>query len=143
LEYRQAIESDFRAIHDLLECHDLPANDCKEHLKNFVVAVEDDKIVGVGGFEHCENSGLLRSFAIHQAYEGLGIAKRIFEKLKANAKSLKIEKFYLLTTTASEYFKRFGFSECPRGKAPTSIVDTKQFRELCPDSASMMVISLE
>ncbi len=142
LEYRQALIADLIEIQRLLESYDLPANDCTEHLSNFIVAESNHAIVGVGGFENCDSLGLLRSFAVNSSHKGQGIAEEIFYLVKAKAINSDIKQFYLLTTTASKYFERFGFTICSRNDIPNPIKATKQFNELCPSTAVTMVLNL-
>ncbi len=142
LKYRQADSSDLVEVRFLLESYELPASDCKEHIGNFVVAENNNAIIGVGGFENCGNIGLLRSFAVRHSDKGHGTAEKIFSMVKAKAINSSISQFYLLTTTASKYFARFGFSICYRDDVPKSIKATKQFDELCPSTAVVMVLNL-
>jgi len=129
-------------IEILLKRYDLPASDCIFHLENFVVAIHDGKLVGVGGFESCSGYGLLRSFAVSPKFKGQGIAEHIFETVYSNALRQEKTSLYLLTTTAASYFEKFGFSKCDRSSCPESIKRTKQFSEFCPESAITMELTL-
>lgn len=142
LKYRQSDSSDLIKILELLETYELPSSDCKDHINNFVVAYDNRKIVGVGGFENCGSLGLLRSFAVRPSDKNQGIAEQIFNLVKAKALGSGINQFYLLTTTASQYFKRLGFTTCNRDDVPNAIKATKQFDGLCPSSAVVMVLDL-
>lgn len=142
MEYLKAQKSDLSEIESLLEYYDLPASDCSAHLENFILAKEDGKLVGVGGFENCGNYGLIRSFAVLPEYKGNGIAGRVFKIICEDASQLGMSALYLLTTTASGYFKNLGFSECNRMDCPESIRHTRQFSELCPSSAVTMFRAL-
>ncbi len=142
LKYRQATISDLDEIQTLLNSYELPASDCAEHLANFWVADSDNEIVAVGAFENWGDFGLLRSFAVRPTHSGLGIAEEIFGRVKRSALAADIKKFYLLTTTADKYFEKLGFVACNRTEVPDSIQATKQFSDLCPASATVMVLDL-
>ncbi|WP_321530689.1 arsenic resistance N-acetyltransferase ArsN2 [uncultured Desulfuromonas sp.] len=142
IEYKHAVTSDLAEIETLLTYYDLPASDCFLHLENFVVAFADGMLVGVGGFESCGNYGLVRSFAVSPEFKGHGIAKSLFQMVYDLALEQGKESLYLLTTTASDYFKKLGFSECVRSNCPEPITCTKQFSELCPGSAITMLLAL-
>jgi len=142
MEYEQAIHSDLDAIKDLLESYGLPAGDFKDHLINFIVAKESNEIIGVGGYETSKEYALLRSFAVKTSHKGLGIAEKIFKLVEEQALNSGVKGFYLLTDTAIKYFERFEFYEYSRDNAPESIRKTKQFSELCPDTATMMYKAL-
>lgn len=142
IEYRQAAKSDLADIKALLVNHDLPASDLSRHLENFVVACDDGRLVGVGGFESCDDFGLVRSFAVSPSFEGKGIAGKIFDIVRENALNQGKSALYLFTTTATGYFEQLGFSACNRVSCPEPIKRTKQFSELCPGSATLMSLAL-
>ena len=138
MKYEQAIHSDLDAIKNLLEFYGLPSNDLNDHLSHFIVAKESNELVGVGGYEMCQEYALLRSFAVTESHKGLGIAEHIFKLVEKKAANAGVKSFYLLTDTAIKYFKRFKFSICSRNNAPKIIRETKQCSDLCPDTATMM-----
>lgn len=138
IAYKKADRSDLGAIESLLKQYDLPASDCLPHLEHFVVAFSEGTFVGVGGLERCGEYGLIRSFAVSPDYTGRGIAERLFERVHQHALAQGMVSLYLLTTTADRYFKKRGFSECPRSSCPEPVQRSKQFAELCPDSAVAM-----
>lgn len=142
MKYRQASLADLREIEKLLEVSNLPPSDCAPHIDNFIVAELDGTIIGAGGFERCGELALLRSFAVRADHKNNRIAEKIFQLVKDRATDSGIQQFYLLTTTASHYFKRLGFSVCSRRDLPVQIKQTKQFEELCPSGATAMVLDL-
>jgi len=50
------------------------------------------------------------------------------------ARGLDVERFWLLTTTAADFFERLGFRRTDRGSAPPDIASGAQFAGLCPSS---------
>ena len=143
LRYRAARPDDYDAIVTLLDQYDLPASDCGEHLDNFIVVEHDDSIVAVGGYEEAGDFGLIRSFAVDERFTGQRIAETIFTRLTSKATQSGKTHFYLLTTTASQYFTRLGFMVCDRDTVPDVIRATKQFNDLCPASATVMMRPLD
>jgi N-acetylglutamate synthase-like GNAT family acetyltransferase len=109
MKYQQALHSDLSAIKELLESSGLPANDIEAHLVNFIVAKESNKVIGVGGWETCNEFALLRSFSVNKNHKCLGVAERILTLVEEHIVSLGVRGFYLLTDTALNYFERFGF----------------------------------
>ncbi len=68
--------------------------------------------------------------------EKRGIAKKIDKLIES---SLGINTLYLLLTeSAIEYFIKLGFIIKDRAETPISIMETKQFKALCPSSAKVM-----
>jgi amino-acid N-acetyltransferase len=49
---------------------------------------------------------------------------------------------YLLTTTASEYFKKLGFRVEDRQKVTGGIVGSVEFKSACPKTATLMHLDL-
>ena len=136
---RSAKTSDVAAIESLLLASQLLPEGIKDHIANFLVAEEEGKIIGVGGFENCGGGvGLLRSIAVLQERQNQGIAAQLYEQVAAHACHSGVSGLYLLTTTAQGYFAKLGFECIERAKAPESIRNTNQFRDLCPDTAVLM-----
>lgn len=138
MKHRQATDGDLQEIKELLDCNNLPSDDCEEHIENFIIVEEKRKIIGVGGLEVYGNVGLVRSIVIESGYRGRGISKNIYNLIEDRAHSFGINTLYLLTESATDYFKKLGFVVQERQKVPKSIMNTKQFKELCPSSAMVM-----
>jgi len=140
---RTATISDIPAIESVLLASQLPSDGVKEHVANFLVAEDEGKLAGVGGFENCgAGVGLLRSFAVLPEQRNRGIAKQLYQQVITHARRSGISGLYLLTTTAQGYFAKLGFASIARARAPEAIRNTQQFRELCPDSAALMFRSV-
>ncbi|MDE3230873.1 MAG: hypothetical protein KGO05_13425, partial [Chloroflexota bacterium] len=67
---------------------------------------------------------------------------RLVTSLLAGASGAEYANVTLLTTTAADYFTRFGFRAIPRAETPTPIRASLEFRETCPDSATVMLLAL-
>jgi amino-acid N-acetyltransferase len=48
---------------------------------------------------------------------------------------------YLLTTTAADYFRRFGFEDARRDEAPAVLQRSSEFASVCPASAACLAMS--
>jgi amino-acid N-acetyltransferase len=48
----------------------------------------------------------------------------------------------LLTTTAEDFFLRFGFQPISRVEFPLAVQASVEFQEVCPDSATGMFLAL-
>ena len=138
MKYREASSADLPVINKILECNELPFEDCKEHIGNFFVVEEEGKFFGLGGLQICDEIGLVRSIVVVPDYRGRGIAREIYRLIESRAREIGIKALYLLTDTAAEYFLKLGFSVKNRNDIPTSVTQTKQFSELCPSSAKIM-----
>ncbi|MCU7933305.1 MAG: GNAT family N-acetyltransferase [Candidatus Thiodiazotropha sp. (ex Dulcina madagascariensis)] len=138
MNHRPATDTDLQAIKGLLDIGKLPSDDCAEHLEDFILIEEKGKIIGMGGLEIYGAVGLVRSIVVDPAYRGGGIAKNIFRLIEVRAIGLGIDRLYLLTASATGYFERLGFTIQKRSEVPASVMETKQFKELCPSSARVM-----
>ena len=56
-------------------------------------------------------------------------------------KEAEIKETFLLTETAMDYFKKLGFTIRERTTIPETVTTTRQFKELCPSSAIIMIKS--
>jgi amino-acid N-acetyltransferase len=66
------------------------------------------------------------------------LVKTILERAAADG----VEDVYLLTTTAADYFPRFGFTEASRSDAPEQLSASREFQGACPATAVLMKRSL-
>ena len=142
MKYRQATAADLVGIERLLKDNNLPFSDCSEHIDNFIIKEDKNNIIGIGGIEIYGCNGLIRSIVVTKIQRGKGIAKDIFQIIKEKAFGFGVTDIYLLTETANEYFEKLGFRAVKRTEVPESIMNTKQFKELCPSSAVVMYLEI-
>lgn len=140
---RYACADDAPRLKEVLRSHDLCCDDVDRWIDGFVVAEISNAIVGMAAVERHGQSALLRSVAVEAAYRGSGTARRLVESVLDRAQHQGVSDVYLLTTTARDYFARFGFAEVSRAVAPAEIRATKEFGEFCPSEATFMHLSLE
>jgi len=140
---RAATRGDLADIEALLAASQLPTAGIHDEVCGFLVAEVGSKIVGVVGMERHGRYGLLRSTAVDPEWRSHGVAKRLVERIIADAESQGVNALYLLTTTAERYFPSFGFGTVDRDTVPKDIRDTGEFREACPASATVMCLALK
>jgi amino-acid N-acetyltransferase len=116
----------------------LPSRDIRSKRECFYIAHDGTDPVGIGGIETHGADGLLRSVVIEQSAWGRGFGTALCDSLEATASADGIEKLYLLTTTAADFFAARGYREIERADAPDSIQQTTEFDELCPTTATCM-----
>jgi len=120
----------FAAMKSALAAADLPVSDLDEGAEYF--ALGD----AFGGLAMFGSVGLLRSLVV--AERGKGNGSLMLAALVAQAKSSGVRDLWLLTTSAEAFFAKHGFARRARADAPEAIAATRQFKELCPDSAAWM-----
>ncbi|GAB4463711.1 MAG: hypothetical protein Kow0031_41600 [Anaerolineae bacterium] len=138
-----ATPADSPAIERLLRQADLPADDFAAHLPHFWVARHNGAVVAAIGLEPYGDVGLLRSLVVAAEWRGQGLAARLCRQMFDTAAGLGIERLYLLTTTAADYFPRLGFRVVERDSAPPALQTTTEFASLCPASAVCMALDTE
>lgn len=136
---RPAAHTDLAAVERLLTASKLPLDGVREALSTFVVAEVGNEIVGVAGLERCRENALLRSVAVGDSWRSHGLGRVLVARLISDADARGIHALYLLTTTAAQYFPRFGFREIGRDEVPDDVRATEEFRSACPASATVMV----
>lgn len=141
---RTATEDDLATIAEMLEEAELPAGGLGDFsAASYVVAEQDGGIVGAGGVEVYGKYGLLRSVVVRSGMQGKGLGGAIVsERLRwSAAKGLRA--VYLLTTTAPDFFEGAGFNLMSREEFPIEIQESKEFSEVCPVTATAMVLRLD
>ncbi len=98
--------------------------------------------MGCIGLEAYGDVALLRSLAATSAVRGSGVGRRLVEGLIVGARSDGVSILYLLTTTADEYFPRFGFERITRGEIDERLQASEELRGACPDTAICMRLEL-
>ena len=139
---RGAMPGDWNAIASLLLAHRLPPDGAQAHLSDYIVACHCAEVVGVAGLEVYGDTALLRSFAVAPAAQRQGLGRLLLEDLLTQARRRHITSLYLLTTTAEEYFARWGFQPTARGDAPHALHASAEFQGACPATAVLMSLAL-
>jgi amino-acid N-acetyltransferase len=122
----------------LLQAEKLPVEDLPASLDNFLIATEDDMVIGAIGLEQYDNYGLLRSMVVNKEYRSKNIATYLIQELESKAITLGIDCIYLLTETAPQYFEKKGYERISRDEVPIPIRASSEFSSICPDSAIVM-----
>jgi len=105
----------------------------------FFAGYEGALMIGVIGVEMYHRTGLLRSLAVDHASRESGCGRKLVAHAEAWANEHGIESFYLLTTTAHDFFKRLGYTAISRSLAPNPVAGSAQFSGVCPESAIFML----
>jgi amino-acid N-acetyltransferase len=142
MHFATATQTDLVDVLQLLEYSHLPKAGVTENIHNFIVAWEQDKLIGCAGLEIHADAGLLRSVTIAPEYQGQGLGSRLTEGILDLAEHHRLSSISLLTETAKDYFPRFGFAEVSRTDLPESLKDSVEFKGACPDSATAMMMTL-
>jgi amino-acid N-acetyltransferase len=140
---RAATIADLPAVERLLTEANLPLAGVAHAIPTFVVAEDHGTLVGVAGLELCHDHGLLRSVAVVPAWQHHGLAQTLVTRVINDAQARGLHAIYLLTTTAAQYFPKFGFRETTRETVPPDVAATDEFTRACPASAIVMVLHTE
>ena len=139
LELKPARPAQFDAIAGLLSAAELPAEDLNvAMLDAFVVATEGEVCVGVVGLDINESNALLCSLAVEQQHRSRGLGARLVDAIETETQVRGVTALYLLTTTATTFFERVGYTAHDRATVPPSIAATTEFSSLCPDTADCL-----
>lgn len=138
VELRTASTPDLEAVFSLLGRSGLPTAGVADNFSQFLVAEADGKLVGVVGLELYGESALLRSAAVEESWRGSGVGRVLVERALDLARERGIEDVYLLTTTAENYFPKFGFVCVRRDEVAQGVRSSVEFQTACPASATVM-----
>jgi amino-acid N-acetyltransferase len=146
LQFRRATVADLHAIVALLRSHSLPTDGVgdlvRAHADHIIVAELQGAIVGTAALDVTGAHALLRSVAVARDLATLGVGTTLVTDAIALARTLKLESIVLLTTTAQEWFPRFGFVVADRASAPQEFATHVEFTSACPASAVYMSYTL-
>lgn len=141
---RPAGGADYPAVAALLEAAGLPTAGIPRSLHDFLVAEagDDGQVLGAIGLEPHGSAALLRSAVVEPSERGTGVGHALVRALLVHATARGFRELYLLTTTAEEFFPRFGFERIGREEVPAAVRESVEFRESCPASATVMRLRL-
>lgn len=140
---RSARPADLEAVEAALGAANLPLDGLRDQFGDaYAVAVSNGQVIGVEGIEVHGDDGLLRSAAVLDGWRGRGIGDALTRDRIEWARRRGLRSLYLLTTTASDWFPRFGFVPADRDSAPDAVRRSREFAEACPSSAHFMRLPL-
>lgn len=127
-------------LQSFLQKNALPYSDVKLEGSVYLSYLDDHKqLVASGGLELFGSYALLRSVAVDQEQRGKKFGQQVVHDLLTKAKSLGVTELYLLTETAERFFENKGFTKISREQAPVAILNSSEFKTVCPVSAVCMV----
>lgn len=131
--------ADAEAVYSLLREHQLPVDGLADHLETTLVARDGrGRVLGSAALEIYGNHALLRSVAVAGASRGQHIGRDLTLAALRLAAERSVSTVYLLTTTADDYFPRFGFERIARAEVPAAVQSSVEFTTACPSSATVM-----
>lgn len=138
-QIRKANHDDWNGIRHLLTICGLPREGALEHLEHYCIAIDEQgSIIGCAGVELYNSGALLRSVAVAESSRDIGLGNALVEKAINIASDNHIQKIYLLTNTASEYFAKWGFAKVTSESVPDDVRTSVEFNGACPCSAIAM-----
>ncbi len=137
-----ATPADLPDILALLKASALPVAGIEQHVETTLIARDHQKIVGCASVEVYDQAGLLRSVAVEAERRGEGLGERLTKAALELARKRGVRDIYLLTTTASDFFPRFGFTAIPRAELHPALEQSEELRGACPASALAMRAAL-
>lgn len=92
-----------------------------EGIREFVVAVEDDQLIGTGSLHIIwDDLAEIRALAVDENYQGKGIGREIVKILLHEAEDLHCPKVFTLTYQV-DFFKRMGFQLVDKESMPHKV----------------------
>jgi N-acetylglutamate synthase-like GNAT family acetyltransferase len=134
----RARSGDLDEILALLGTSGLPLDGLHDHLDTALVARDHARIVGSAALERYADGVLLRSVAVLPECRGRRHGRDLTEAAIRLAQECRAPAIYLLTTTAEDFFRQYGFDTISRDDVPTTVQRSVEFRSACPASATVM-----
>ncbi len=129
--------SDLDGVRALAARGELPVDGIADQFPGgYVVVRRGDDIVGAAGLEVHGTSGVLRSVVVAPSERGSGLGVALTADRLVHARARGLDAVYLLTTTAADFYPRFGFRPFPRAEVPDAVARCLEFASMCPSSAA-------
>jgi N-acetylglutamate synthase-like GNAT family acetyltransferase len=139
LTLRPATAADRSRVERLLQADRLPLDGVPGDLAHFTVAeTARDGVIAAAGLELYGGTALLRSTVVERTWRGSGVGRLVVEAALDAARSAGAREIFLLTTTAADYFPKFGFRCVDRAMVPQPLQASAEFTGACPASATCM-----
>jgi len=142
MNVQAAKTTDLPDILALLKAAALPVAGIENHVETALVARDAERLLGCAAVEVYGHAGLLRSVAVDVGRRGEGLGERLTKAALELAREHGVRDIYLLTTTASHFFPRFGFTAIPRAELDPALEQSEELRGACPASALAMRAAL-
>ena len=124
--FRKATEGDLKDIYRILfplEKRKIfierDLTQIKGMINQFYVLEHDKKFVGCVSLNSFKESLELASFSIESKYQRLGFGKKLLKFCELEAKKLKYDEIFILTTQSEHWFAENGFKEKSKELMPT------------------------
>ena len=139
ISIRPAAAADLEVAREWLAVAALPSDDLtRAHMEGFLLALDDDRPVGMIGLEQFGPIGLLRSLVVDPSCRAAGIGRQLVGALEKRAVKRGATELWLLTIDAEDYFAARGYTVRQRVHAPVVIQGTPEYSTLCPGDAVLM-----
>jgi len=134
----RAQPDDAPAVLRLLERNHLPLEGLTDWITTTLVARENGQIIGSAALEMYPDGALLRSVAVAPEAQRQGVGHELTAAAIRLADTLNAPALYLLTTTAEQFFPKFGFERIARADVPATVQASIEFTSACPSTATVM-----
>ena len=126
--FRHAVFEDVEPLHKLLNDYageglmlSRSRNSIYENLRDYIVAIEDGKLVGVGALHMVWNRlAEVRSLAIVPDNKNRNIGRELVKRLETEGKKLGVDTFFALTYQPG-FFAKCGYNEVPNDSLPQKV----------------------
>lgn len=143
LRPRPAYPADLPWARRLVAAAGLPEGGLEDQFPTaYAVLEEGGRPLGLAGLERYGTSGLLRSVAVDAGARGSGVGRLLVADRLARARAEGLAAVYLLTTTAGDWFPRFGFQVIRREDLPAELGAAPEVAGGCPATATVMRLAL-
>ena len=126
---------DIEGIKELLIKSGLPAKDIEQAPVLFWGIQKSNELIAIAALELYPPYAIVRSVAVNRHHQDQGLGNRLVNFLEEKAKALNIKKLFLLTMTADQFFIKKGYTFIDRPNCPKPILQSAEYRNLCPGSA--------
>ena len=142
MESTRIRDTEHAAVDALIAAAGLPLDGIESWRAHQLVTRDRGGIAATAALEIHGADAVLRSVAVAADRRGEGLGDAVVRAALVHARSAGVATVYLLTETAPEFFRRFGFEVVERAAAPPAIQESVEYCGVCPATATAMQLNL-
>lgn len=139
ITFKKLDPSQYKEVVSMLVQARLPYEDIDLNVHHMIGAYDGDRLKGIAALELYGQYALLRSVAVDAQQQQKGLGSGLINEILKVAKTINLSKLYLLTETAEGFFEKLGFVKTERSDVPLAVLESKEFKHICPSSAVCMM----
>jgi amino-acid N-acetyltransferase len=105
----------------LLRSMDLTVSGVAEHLGHYLVARDDESVIGTCGVEVIGRDGLIQNLAVIPERRNEGVEALLIARAEELARQMDLGRLFAFAADGESEFRRLGYAACAHAEAPSLV----------------------